>query len=93
MLLGNLPLIIYFGVTKVWMIIKATWIKAKHSMNQIFERLKAKSKKKVKKVFKGKKWASLAVKNNMVRHNVDKAMETEQERSRRNIDVNLSQSL
>ena len=92
MFLGNLPLIIYFGVTKAWMIIKATWIKAKHYMNQLWERLTAKSKKKGKIVSKGSKWASLAVKTNIVHHNVVKAMETNQVRSRRNNDVNLSQT-
>ena len=91
MVLGNLPFIIYFGVKKALMIIKATQIKAKHYKNLLQEKFKAKSEQKVKKVSKGIKWASLAVKTNIVRHNVVKAMETSQVRSRRNIDVNLSQ--
>ena len=93
MFLGNLPLIIYFGVKKAWVIIKATWIKAKHYKNLLKERFKAKREQKVKKVSKGIKWASLAVKTNIVHHNVVKAMETNQVRSRRNNDVNLSQPL
>ena len=74
MVLGNLPFIIYFGVKKALMIIKATWIKAKHYMNQLWKRFKSKIKKKVKKVkkvSKGIKWASKAVKINIVRQNVN----------------------